>query len=161
MAASAEQILKEIADDLFSIFESAETQSRAIELLLKEKGVASDEELKPFLQQAGDASSVKWRAARVRFDHLLSSVVKALEEGEKKMTAEPAEKKSEEHAEKPPKKELQKPAEAEEENVGRHPEEQKRETKPADKTEEPKAAKGESASQTANEKPGEQQNPAA
>jgi outer membrane biosynthesis protein TonB len=90
MAATTEQMLKEIADELFSVFESMETQSGAIAMFLKEKGIASDEELAPFLQQAGDASSVKWLAARVRFDHLLSSIAKNIDEGAKNETAKPS-----------------------------------------------------------------------
>lgn len=72
-----EDIAREILEQLFSSLEALETQSAAVLQFLKDKGIASDDELAVHFEQAGKASSVRWRAARVRIDHLLSSAIKA------------------------------------------------------------------------------------
>src|SRR4029077_12948357 len=46
----------------------------AVLQFLKEKAGSSDEQLAPYLEQAGKASSIKRRAARVRIDYLISSI---------------------------------------------------------------------------------------
>ena len=56
----------ELLDALFSAFEDMETQSAGILQFLKAKGLATDEELAPYLQQAADASNVRWLAARAQ-----------------------------------------------------------------------------------------------
>jgi hypothetical protein len=66
------EAMKEILNDLFSHLERLETQSEAILQFLKEKKRVTDKQLAPYLEQAGNASSVRWRAARVRIDYLLS-----------------------------------------------------------------------------------------
>lgn len=70
----------ELLDDLFSAFEDLETQSAGILQFLKAKGLATDEELAPYLQQAADASNVRWLAARLRMDALLAAAIKDAEE---------------------------------------------------------------------------------
>jgi len=65
------EAMKEVLNELFSHLERLETQSEAILQFLKEKKRVTDKQLAPYLEQAGNASSVKWRAARVRIDHLL------------------------------------------------------------------------------------------
>src|SRR5947209_8963472 len=67
------EAIKEILNDLFSHLERLETQSEAILQFLKEKKRVADKQLAPYLEQAGNASNVRWRAARVRIEHLLSS----------------------------------------------------------------------------------------
>src|SRR5580692_3183876 len=56
--------------------------------LTKDKGIASDKELVPYLDQAGNASSVRWRAARVRINYLLSSMKPDEKSEEKKEPAQ-------------------------------------------------------------------------
>jgi len=63
--------MKEVLHELFSHLERLETQNEAILQFLKEKKRVTDKQLAPYLEQAGNASSVKWRATRVRIDHLL------------------------------------------------------------------------------------------
>ena len=75
-----EQIVQEIVDEILSSLEPLETQSAALLQLLKAKGMASDEELLPYLEQAGKASNVRWLAARVRIRSLISSAMKTEEE---------------------------------------------------------------------------------
>ena len=77
----------EIFDHLFSLLETQETQRAAILQLIKDKGIASDSELAPYLDQAGNASGVRWRAARVRINYLLSSTKPAEKREEKKESA--------------------------------------------------------------------------
>ena len=64
--------MKEVLNDMFSHLERLETQTEAILQFLKEKKRVTDKQLAPYLEQAGNASSVRWRAARVRIEHLLS-----------------------------------------------------------------------------------------
>jgi hypothetical protein len=68
----SENPLEEVLEDLFRYLELLETQSGAVLQYLKDKGIASDEHLAPYLEQAANASNVKWRAARVRMRHLFA-----------------------------------------------------------------------------------------
>jgi hypothetical protein len=77
--------IKEVFNELFSHLEKLETQSAAILQFLKEKKRVTDKQLAPYLEQAGNASNVKWRAARVRIERLLSDE----EEGDKKIEKKP------------------------------------------------------------------------
>src|SRR6202012_1592607 len=70
----------ELLHELFSAFEDLETQSAGILQFLKGKGLATDEELAPYLKQAADASNVRWVAARLRMDALLAAAIKDAEE---------------------------------------------------------------------------------
>ena len=75
-----EKIAHQILDELLSSFEALETQSTAILQFVKAKGIASEEELAPYFEQAGEASSVRWRAARVRINRLVSAAIKSAEQ---------------------------------------------------------------------------------
>ncbi len=74
-----EEILKQIFYELLSALEALETQSAAVLQFLKAKGIATDEELAPFLAAAGNVSNVRWLAVRVRTAALISSALKPAE----------------------------------------------------------------------------------
>jgi hypothetical protein len=76
--------LKEILGELFSLLEAMETSNLAVVQILKDKGIANEKEFAHFMEQAGNASSVKWRAARVRMEYLLTPIKKETLEVEKK-----------------------------------------------------------------------------
>ena len=48
-----EKIVEQMLDELFFSFEDSETHSRAILLFLKNQGIATDEQLAPYLAQGG------------------------------------------------------------------------------------------------------------
>jgi len=87
--------VQEILHDLFSSLEALETQNTAILQFLKDKGIATDEELASQLEQAGNASSVRWRGVRVRADYLFASAIKAAEQAAEKESPKHAENKQE------------------------------------------------------------------
>ena len=71
--------VKQVLDELFPTLEALEAQSAGLLAFLRNEG-ATDEKLAPYLDQAGKASNVRWRATRVRIDRLLSAAFKAAEE---------------------------------------------------------------------------------
>jgi hypothetical protein len=82
-----EQLIKETIEEIFSYLEPLDTQNNGLLEFLKAKGIATDEELAPYLEQAGNASNVRWLAARVRISSLISAAMRAEAE-------EPTEKKT-------------------------------------------------------------------
>jgi hypothetical protein len=68
--------IKEVLDGLFTLLETLETQNAAVLEFLKDQGIATDEKLAAYLERAGSASSVKWRAARARMTYLLAPAPK-------------------------------------------------------------------------------------
>jgi len=90
-----EDIVQEILHELFASLETLETQSAAVLQLLKDKGLASEQELALQLEKAGNASNVRWRAAQVRIDHLVSSALKTAERETKEQPSKPQEKNQE------------------------------------------------------------------
>ena len=61
-----EKLVPEILDELFFL-DALETRSAEVLEFLKDKGLATDEELAPYLEQAANASKVRWRAAPALF----------------------------------------------------------------------------------------------
>jgi len=72
-----EKIAQQILDELLPYLEALETRTAAVLQFLKEAGIASEEKLGPYFEQAGKASDVKWRAARIRLGSLVASAAKA------------------------------------------------------------------------------------
>jgi hypothetical protein len=83
--------LKEVLSELFALLETQETNSTAVLQLLKDQGIASDEKLSTYLDQAGRASNVKWRAARLRMEYLLTPSQKQTSDNNKSKEAPPTE----------------------------------------------------------------------
>lgn len=113
--------LKEIFDELFGLLESLEAQSMAVMQFLKDQNAGNDKKLTPYLEQAGNASSVKWRAARARMEYLLAPIQKEADDKKKDADSREADKKAAETKE---------PNKQEPEKQEQQPEKQK--TDPAD-----------------------------
>ena len=114
-----DQILKELLDDLVPTMTAADTRSATILQLLKDKGIVSDDELAPYLEQAANASNVKERAARLRFEHLFATAIKSLQQAAQETATKVLEQKEEEVKQskaetKPQKKEDDQPRDASE-----------------------------------------------
>src|SRR5580765_473285 len=91
-----EQQLKEILSELFGLLESLETSNIAAFRALAEKKIVTEDEIERLLREAGDASSVKWRAARVRMEYLLTPIEKNKEAaGKSEAKAEEVKKRAE------------------------------------------------------------------
>jgi signal recognition particle GTPase len=87
----ADRPTEELFDELFTLLEALEARNEAIAGLLKDQGIATDEKLQPYLEQAGNAASVRWRAARARMEHLFTPIPVAVQEA-KKETESPQQK---------------------------------------------------------------------
>jgi len=91
-------VAEQVLDEFIPSLEALEAQSGAILQFLKEKGIATDEQLAPYLEQARSASNVRWLAVRLRMNRLLTP---AFETGEEtKKTTEDTKEKAVERAEK-------------------------------------------------------------
>jgi hypothetical protein len=66
-------LAQELLNELGSSLESLETQHAALLQFLKDAGIVTDDKLAPYLTQAGKSSSVRWRAAHIRLDRLIST----------------------------------------------------------------------------------------
>jgi hypothetical protein len=94
-----EEIVQQIVDEILSSLEPLETQSAALTQFLKAKGLATEEELAPFLDQAANAANVRWRAVRVRTAALISNAMKTAEEPSKATAKQPTQSASEQAGE--------------------------------------------------------------
>ncbi len=68
--------LEQLLDELLSSMETLETRTAAILQFLKDEEHATEDQLAPYMEQAGNASNVRWRAARLRMMSLLNSATK-------------------------------------------------------------------------------------
>jgi len=66
---------EEVLNDLFRHLEVLETQNAAILKLLKDKKLITEKKFSSYLEQAAVASDIKWRAARVRMEHLFANAL--------------------------------------------------------------------------------------
>ena len=133
-----DELSKYVLDELFPLFESLETQSAAILMFLKDKKNATDKKLAPYLDQAGNASSVKWRAARVRLEHLLSSAIDPPQKATERIPtpSEPKESQKHKEPEKPqePQAKAQQPAAQPATEAARQPDKAGQQQKPGQET---------------------------
>jgi hypothetical protein len=83
-------LAKELLNELGSSLENLETQQGALLQFLKDQGMVTDEQLAPYLNQAGNASNVRWRAARVRLERAFSTAEQEEQQG-KPQESRPAE----------------------------------------------------------------------
>jgi hypothetical protein len=67
------RVAQELLNELGSSLENLETQQAALLQFLKDKGIVRDDQLAPYLNEAGNASSVRWRATHVRLEHIFSA----------------------------------------------------------------------------------------
>lgn len=65
--------IQEVFNDLFRHLEVLETQNAAILQVLKDKKLITEKKFSSYLDQAAVASDIKWRAARVRMEHLFAN----------------------------------------------------------------------------------------
>ena len=113
------KIAEQILDELAPTFEALESQSAAILQFLKDRNVVDDDQLAPYMEKAAAASSVRWRALRVRMGRLFALAEKSEEEKLAKKETEKEEegaskqggRSASEQAPEPWNKELVKPAE--------------------------------------------------
>jgi hypothetical protein len=143
-----QELTNYVLQELLPTFENLEAQSAAIVLFLKDRGMANDEALKPYFEQAGLATNVKWRAVRARLGHLLAPPPKSATEVAKKETPTPKEEQEPEadketEAAKPVAKAEPKPAKAESAAKPKADEEQKADKEQAKTTEKASDAKQE------------------
>jgi uncharacterized protein YdaU (DUF1376 family) len=66
-------LAQELLNELGSSLEDLETQHGALLQFLKDNGIVTDDQLAPYLTQAGNTSNVRWRATRVRLARLFST----------------------------------------------------------------------------------------
>ena len=73
-------VVDRLMDEMIPSLEALETQNAAILEFLKDKKITTDETLAPYLERAGNASNVRWRASRLRITSMLSSAMRSDEQ---------------------------------------------------------------------------------
>jgi hypothetical protein len=131
--------VEQVVNELFPYFEALEARSAAILQLLKDKGLTTDEQFAPYLEQAGNGSNVKWLAARIRVQRLLSSKVKA--EKEKDLAKEEEAKTKQPSAEETPGTSAEQNSEQDSKQDSEQSAQQNKEERSASKSTEPDARK--------------------
>ena len=63
-------LAQELLSELGSSLENLETQHAALLQFLKDNEIVTDDQFAPYLARAENASSVRWRAARIRLESL-------------------------------------------------------------------------------------------
>ena len=66
-------VAQELLNELGSSLENLQTQQSALLQFLKDKGIVTDEQLSPYLDQASNARNVEWRAARLRLQRVFDT----------------------------------------------------------------------------------------
>jgi hypothetical protein len=93
-------LAQELLNELGSSLENLEKQHGALLQLLKDKDIVTDDQLAPYLAQAGKASNVRWLAARIRLEHLFSAEKQREEKlAEEQHKAVPAQEPAQDHPE--------------------------------------------------------------
>jgi hypothetical protein len=77
-------VVDQLMDEMIRSLEALETQNAAILEFLKDKNITTDEKLAPYLERAGNASNVRWRATRLRITSMLSSATRSDEQSAKR-----------------------------------------------------------------------------
>ena len=70
------EIADEILEELSSTLQRLDTQSAALLEFVRDKSIAKEDNLEPYMERAAAASAVRWRATRVRMAHLFASAEK-------------------------------------------------------------------------------------
>lgn len=70
-----ENPLLELLHEMITSLEPIETRIEGLYQFLKAKGIATDEELAPYMERAADANDVRWRAFRVRAETLMAEAI--------------------------------------------------------------------------------------
>ena len=83
-----EKIVEDMLDELLPSLEALEARNEAVLQFLKEKGIAPEDQLAPYLEQSRNASNVRWRAVHLRMKRLLLSAIEQEEKrGEEESSA--------------------------------------------------------------------------
>jgi len=78
-------LAQELLNELGSSLESLETRNTALLQFLNDRGIVTDDQLAPDMDQAGNASSVRWRATRVRLERVFAAATEAEEKAFEKL----------------------------------------------------------------------------
>lgn len=73
-------LAQELLNELGASLEDLETQHAALFHFLKDKGILTDDQIAPYLEQAAKVSGVRWRAAHIRLESFFRTERKNEEE---------------------------------------------------------------------------------